>query len=114
MISLEHKGFFPLTKYSITDTAPERAGVYTLAIQLPNGVHKTFFSRGSENIHRSLTRLLDGDTTELSSEALDYLQRYGCYFTFFVILDADQREAITKMLSSTCDPFVQLTMTACS
>jgi hypothetical protein len=114
MLSLEHNGFYPLTKECIETTVPKRAGVYTLAIQLPNGVHKTFFTKGSEDINRSLRKLLGGDCHELSAEALEYMRLYRCYFTFFIILDAEQREAITKMLSSTCDPIVQLTMVNCN
>ena len=114
MVSLEHNGFYPLTKGCILSTVPERAGIFTLAIRLPNGVHKNFFTLGSENMHRSLLQVLKGDRKELSDEATEYLKTFRCYFTYFIILDAHQREAVAKMISSTCDPIVQLTMVNCN
>ncbi len=114
MTALEHKGFFPLTPACIDATAPPTAGVYTLAVRLPNGVHKTFFTTGTENLRISLIRLSGGDQSGVSAEARGYLSTYRCYFTYFVIPDPEQREAVTKMLSLTCDPISQLTMISCT
>ena len=114
MIALEHKGFFPLTTSSIDALAPRMAGVYTLAISHQHGVHKTFFTRGSEDLYQSLLRLSKGDYTELSPDAFGYVKTYQCYFTYFVVPDAEQREAVTKIFSLTLDPIVQLTVTSCS
>jgi hypothetical protein len=63
MVSLERNGYLPLTHDCVSQNVPGRSGIYTLAIQLPNGVYKTFFTRGSKNIHRPL---MHGDPKKIS------------------------------------------------
>ena len=114
MVSMERNGYYPLTHHCVARNVPGRSGIYTLAIHLPNGVYKTFFTSGSENIHRSLMNLARGSEKNLPVEVHKYLDSFRCYFTYFVILDPHQRESIAKMVSSTCDPIVQLHMISCN
>ncbi len=110
MVSIEHNGYYPLTLHWIGKNVPHGAGVFTLAIQLPSGQFKTIFSKSSEDIGRALRALLEKNKRDLPDDVFEVMRRYQCYFTYFIIVDAHQREAIAKMLSTTLDPIVRLQM----
>ncbi len=114
MFELENNGYFALTRYNVDLAVPARPGVYTLAIRLSNGVHQTFFSSQSENLYRSLRNIVQRDPSRVSEDVLEHLERYQCYFTYFVILRAENRMEVEKMLAQTIDPVVRLKIIDCN
>ena len=108
MPELEHNGYFPLTEEHLDMYVPSRPGVYMLAVKLVNGVHQTFFTSQSDNLYRSLRRILADENEHLSDDARSLMGRFKPYFTFFVIPLPDQRRDVEKMLSNTMDPVLKL------
>jgi hypothetical protein len=114
MFQLEHNGYYPLTEESLDRFVPARPGIYMLAVHLPNGVHQNFFTSQSDNLYRSLRTLASRDPRHVPEIVLEHLERYQCYFTYFVILKADYRNEVEKMLTQTTDPVVKLRVVNCN
>ncbi len=93
---------------------PPVRGIYMLAIQLPNGVHQTFFTKQTDNLYRSLSTIERGASTHFSPMIIEYLKRYRCYFTYFVIHQEEYRDEVEKMLAQTTDPLVKLKVVNCN
>ena len=108
MLELEHNGFYPLTEEHLRLYVPSRAGIYTLAIRLVNGTHQSFFTSQSDNLHASLRKLQKGDRLHLPLVAMTYMERFQTYFTYFLILGAEERHEIEKLLVNTSDPVSKL------
>ncbi len=114
MVELEQNGYYPLTEESLDQYVPSRPGVYMLAVRLPNGVHQTFFTSQTDNLYRSLKNTSARDKDEVPEIVLEFLSRYRCYFTYFVILTADYRTVVEKALAQTSDPVVKLNIVNCN
>ncbi len=110
MLEIEHNGYYPLTTDSIERHVPSRPGIYILAIQLPNGVRQTLFTNQSENLYRSLRKLVDEEMLALPAWIRENALRCHCFFTYYVIRRPALREEIGKMLSQTSDPVLRLRM----
>jgi hypothetical protein len=110
MISIEHKGYFPLTEEHLIRCVPPRPGVYVLAIELSNGVHQIFYTSQTENLHYNLSTLLAGGQADIPEIVTEYLRKHLCYFTYFVIPHAAYRHEIEKLLATTADPIKTLTI----
>ena len=108
MLNVENNGYYPLTAECVDKYVPSRPGIYMLAIQLANGVRQNFCTTQSENLYRSLQRLVDGDTCGLPTEIHEHMTRFQCYFTYYIILKAGLRREVEKMLSQTSDPVTRL------
>lgn len=114
MFELVQRGYYPLTEDSLTSFVPARPGVYLLSIRLANGVHHTFHTSQSDNLYRSLNRFIEKDPMSMTPEILEYLFKYCCYFTYFVIPEIDYRNEIEKILTKTIDPMSKLKIINCN
>jgi len=114
MLELEHHGYYPLTREHLDLYVPVRPGVFMLAIRLVNGVHKTFHTSQTENLYGSLGRILSADRSHVPPVVLEHLDRFQCYFTYFVILEPEYRMEVEKMLAQTTDPVVRLKVMNCN
>ena len=103
MLELEHNGYYPLTSEHVREFVPSKPGVYILAIRLVSGVHKTFFTSQSDNLHSSLLRIARGDRTHVPQQAQACMEKYQPYFTYFVIMRSSQRQDVQTMLSAGLD-----------
>jgi hypothetical protein len=110
MLELDHNGYYPLTKANFIHDVPERPGIYVLAVRLASGVHQTFYSGQSGNLYNSLQLLADGDFSEVPPIIVEYLTKYRCYFTYYVVAETTYRNEIAKMLAHTTDPVMKLTL----
>jgi hypothetical protein len=108
MVELEQNGYYPLTKGCLELSVPMRPGIYMLAIRLANGVQQNIFTSQSENLYTSLRKLAEGDLSQLPRDVATCLDRYQCYFTYFVILRPEYRDEVQKLLTHTSDPVVRL------
>ncbi len=108
MLELEHNGFYPLTREHLDLYVPSRPGIFMLAVRLVSGVHKTFFTSQTENLYRSLRRLSDNDLSHLPPVAVAHLDAYQTYFTYFVILEPENRNEVEKVLIQSTDPVIKL------
>ena len=108
MLELEHNGFYPLTEEHLRLYVPARPGIYTLAVRLVDGTHQSFFTSQSDNLYSSLQKLQRGDRLHLPLVAMTYMERFQTYFTYFLILGAEQRQEIEKLLTHTSDPVLKL------
>jgi hypothetical protein len=116
MLELEGNGFYPLTQEHLDMHVPSQAGIYTLAIRLANGVHHTFFTSQSDNVYRSLRRVIHGNRTglQLPPEVHQCLETYRCYFSYWIIANIAHRNEVWKTLSQTADPVKKLTVVNCN
>ena len=114
MLELEHNGFYPLTEDHLDLYVPARPGIFMLALRLVSGEHKTFFTSQSDNLYRSLRAIYHDERSHLTGLAKDFLDRYQCYFTYFVILQPEYRDEVEKMLSHTSDPVHTLKVISCN
>ena len=116
MLELQHNGFYPLTEEHLNMHVPSQPGIYLLAVRLANGVHRTFYTSQSDNLYKSLRNIVSpGDDALQSSETVrEYLSRYRCYFSYWVIVNVIQRNEVCKMLSQTNDPTVRLRVVNCN
>ena len=110
MFELTFNGYHPLSEEQLNRHVPASPGVYILAIRLPNGVHRNFYTSQSDNLHESLRKLLAHDRTHLPFSAQLCMEKFRTYFTFFVILDREYHERFEKMLTQTLDPVSKLTV----
>ena len=114
MLTIEHNGYYPLTEENLDRFVPRQPGIYTLAVQLANGVHHNFFTSQSDNLYRSLRTVSLKDPCLVPSIVLDYMSHYRCYFTYFVILKPDYRNEMEKILTQTSDPVSALKIINCN
>jgi hypothetical protein len=110
MFELEFNGYHPLSQEHLSRHVPAAPGVFILAIRLPNGVHRNFFTSQSDNLQMSLRRLLGDGRSQLPLSAQLCMEKFRTYFTWFVIVDREYHERFEKMLSQTLDPVVKLTV----
>ncbi len=110
MLELEHNGYYPLTAEHVKEFVPSKPGVYILAIRLVSGVHKTFFTSQSDNLHASLLRIAQGDLTHVPELVEECMEKYQAYFTYFVIMRSSQRQDVQTMLSAGLDHIGGLTV----
>jgi len=82
MLTLEHNGYYTLTKNNIEKIVPSQPGIYLLAVQLSNGVHQTILTRSSDNLYLSLRRILEKDGVYTSIVIQECVDKYQCYFTY--------------------------------
>ena len=114
MYELVQRGYYPLTDEEISLQVPACPGVYLLSVRLANGVHHTFYSSQTENLYKSLRKYTLKDPVELSEDIFEYLVKYRCYFTYFLIPETGYREEIGKMLRDTIDPLQRLKIVNCN
>ena len=114
MIELEHNGYYPLTKEHLEHYVPSSPGIFMLAVRLVNGVHKNFFTSQSDDLFHSLHKICRGDWSHLPSIIQEHLEKYQCYFTYFVILKPGCKDEIEKMLAQTSDPVTKLKVVNCN
>jgi len=93
---------------------PSRPGIFTLAVRLVSGEHKSFFTSQSENLYRSLRVIAENNWVQMPSVAKEYLEQYQCYFTYFVILQQEYRDEVEKMLIHTSDHVHTLRVINCN
>ena len=114
MLELEHNGFYPMTHEHLELYVPSRPGIFTLAVRLVSGEHKSFYTSQSDNLYRSLRSLSEKNWSHVSDVAKEYLEQYQCYFTYFVVLQQDYRDEVEKMLIHTSDPLYTLKVINCN
>ncbi len=112
MVELERSGYFALTERNVSSLVPSTPGVYQLAVRPADGIHETFFTGRTDNLHKSLRLVIDRDP-ELHPKVNERLRSYECYFTFFVLPDAEQGYEAMKLLLQTSDPIQRLILTDC-
>jgi hypothetical protein len=108
MLELEFNGYYRLTAEHLDMYVPSRPGIYILAVRLVNGVHQTFFTSQSDNLYSSLKRLSSKNFSAVPSNIKEYMERYQCYFTYYVILNIEYLHEIEKMINETSDPVLKL------
>ena len=114
MLDLKHNGYYPLTPYHLRLLVPHEPGVFTLAIRLATGAHQTFYGGQSENLDATLRAIARKDPAMVSALVLEHLDRFQCYFTYFVINDREYRDEVEKMLVYTEDPVFKLKLVVCN
>jgi hypothetical protein len=114
MYELIQRGEFPLSEDSVAMHVPSQPGVFVLSIRLVSGAHQAFFSGQSENLQRSLRGYVLKDPANFSEEIFEYLIRYQCYYSFFVVPEPVYRDEIEKMVRTTIDPFQKLMILNCN
>lgn len=116
MLELEHNGFYPLTTEHLELYVPSQAGIYVLAIRLVNGVHQTFFTSRSDNVYRSLRKIIDGDIggLQLSPEVHECLEKFQCYFSYWIVVNIARRNEVWKLISQTADRVGKLRVVNCN
>lgn len=110
MFEIRQNGFFTLNNKNVTHHVPGEPGVFILALQLPNGVHRAYYIRQTDNLHRSLKSIKNGFWQDLPSVTQTFLEKFQPYFTFFIVPEPDYRQEIEKMLTQTNDPVTNLTL----
>lgn len=114
MYELVQRGHYPLTEEIISLHVPSGPGVYILSIRLANGVHHTFFTSQTDNLYKSLRKYITKDPAELPEDIFEYVIKYRCYFSFFLIPETVYREEVEKMLRNTIDPLQKLKIVNCN
>jgi hypothetical protein len=114
MLELEHNGYYPLTREHLREYVPAEPGIFMLAVRLVNGVHKTFFTSQSDNLYRSLQSISRKEWAHLTPVVREHLEKFQCYFTFFVLLKPEYNDDDVKMLSQTSGPVVRLKVVNCN
>ena len=114
MFEIEKTGLHPLTKESLATNVPARAGVYVLSSRAHDGALHSFFTTYTENLFNSLWRLIQGDYTHIPAEYRSYLTLQPCFFSYFVVVGAEYRNDIEKILTQTVDPIQRLRIVSCN
>jgi hypothetical protein len=116
MLELTHNGYYPLSAEALKRIAPAQPGVYSLAVRLANGVHKTFFTSQTDNVFRSLEELLQAEAGDprIPGTVRECLERYRCYFSYWVIINVVQRHECWQIVSQAADPVQKLHVINCN
>ncbi|HUL42911.1 MAG TPA: hypothetical protein VLY03_01000 [Bacteroidota bacterium] len=114
MYELIQRGEYLLTEDTIALYVPSQPGVFVLSIRLVSGAQQAFFSGQSENLQRTLRECVLKDPTRFTEEVFEYLLRYQCYYSFFVVPEPVYRDEIEKMVRTTIDPFQKLLILNCN
>jgi hypothetical protein len=96
--------YFDLTIEEVRRSVPRSGGIYILAIQLANGVHKSLFLSQALDLRESLTELIQTDFVELPEDVAHCLQRYRCYAAYFLMGSKGYEEELERMFESRVDP----------
>jgi hypothetical protein len=103
MLEVEFSEYYPLTKEQIDAYVPLQPGFYLLAVHLVSGNHKIFLTVQSKNLRHSLRRIMKKDFSQLPDIAEQCINKYKCYFNYFVITNNNYIEDIRKMVSELTD-----------
>jgi hypothetical protein len=101
MIEVIHNEFQPLTKQYLSLYVPSGPGVYMLAVQLANGVHQTFYTSETDNLYKSLRSVYRKNESHLPGIVIEYLRKYQCYFTYYVMFNVKDSIDIEELLPET-------------
>ena len=114
MFEVEKNGLLPLNKDSLATNVPARTGVYVLSTASVDGVVHSFFASYTENLFNSLWRLVHCDYTHIPAEHRHYFGIQRCFFSYFVIVGAEYRKDVEKILTQTVDPIQRLRIANCN
>ena len=114
MLELEQDGYYPLTRDHLDQFVPTEAGIFMLAIRLVSGAHKAYYTNQSDDLHDTLGAIADGDWHHLPPMVCECLEKFRCYFAFFILPKSDNKEEVMKMLSQSADPFMRLKIVNCN
>jgi hypothetical protein len=110
MVEIQKKGYFPLRRDYLNTHVPSRPGIYILAAQRADGSYEPFYTAETENLFHALHAVLSSSNSPNAEPSLlsDYLHRYQCHFTYYVILQGSLTQEVEKLLAETADPVVRL------
>ena len=109
MLEIKNNGFLTLDSQNLIKNVPRKPGVFILAMQLPNGVHKSYYISKTNDLYHSLRNIINGYWHDLPFLTQSLLEKFQPYFTFYIIPEPEYREEIEKMLANTNDPVTNLT-----
>ncbi|MFI5252123.1 MAG: hypothetical protein ACHQQQ_06790 [Bacteroidota bacterium] len=114
MIEVLHNEFLPLTDRHLSLYVPSCPGVYMLAVRLASGVHQTFYTSQTDNLFRSLRHVLRKDESHIPHIITEYLKKYQCYFTCYVMLNVHDGVDIEEMFRDAHTPPGKLNIINCN